>query len=179
MSSSEEEEKMAIAASLKDYLARHGVTYDEVVHDRAMTMLEAARRARLPDDCVVKAVVLEDDEGFVLAAIPASHHVRLSAVRKALNRRLGLATEGELAGLFIDCEVGAAPPVGAAYGLADVVIDESLDAKPDLYFEGGDHRTLVHVRGSDFNRLMGGARHGRISRAGRASWGDGGATEFM
>lgn len=170
---------MAIATSLKDYLASRDIAYDEVVHDRAMTMLEAARRARLPADCVVKAVVFEDDDGYVLAAIPASHHVRMSAVRKALNRRLGLATEGELASLFADCEVGAAPPVGAAYGLADVVIDESLDAKPDLYFEGGDHRTLIHVRGAEFGRLMGGAKHVRISRAGRASWGDGGATEFM
>ena len=171
---------MAIAASLRDYLTRHDIAYDEVVHDRAMTMQEAAHRANLPDDCVVKAVVLEDDDGYVLAAVPASHHVRLSAVRKALNRRLGLATEGELASLFADCEIGAAPPVGAAYGLAEVVIDESLDSKPDLYFEGGDHCTLVHVRGADFGRLMGGdAKHVRISRAGRASWGDGGATEFM
>jgi Ala-tRNA(Pro) deacylase len=170
---------MAIATSLKDYLANHDIAYDEVVHDRAMTMLEAARRAHVPADCVVKTVVFEDDDGYVLAAVPASRHVRMSAVRKALDRRLGLATESTLATLFTDCEVGATPPVGAAYGLADVLIDESLDAKPDLYFEGGDHRTLVHIRGSDFARLMGEARHVRISRAAREKWGDGGATEFM
>jgi Ala-tRNA(Pro) deacylase len=170
---------MAIAASLRDYLADHDIAYDEIVHDRAMTMLEAARRAHLPDDCVVKAVVLEDDDGYVLAAVPASHHVRLTAVRKALNRRLGLATEGELAGLFGDCEVGAAPPVGAAYGLENVVIDESLDAKPDLYFEGGDHCTLIHVRGAEFGRLMSDARHMRISRAGRARWDEAGVAGYI
>jgi Ala-tRNA(Pro) deacylase len=157
---------MAIAVTLKEYLASQGIAYDAVTHARADTMLEAARRASLPGDAVVKAVVLEDEDGYILAAVPASHHVRLTALRKALNRRLGLATEGELARLFADCEVGAAPPVGPAYGV-DVVVDDSLIERPDLYFEGGDHCTLIHVRGEDFSRLMAQARHARISRPGR------------
>jgi Ala-tRNA(Pro) deacylase len=94
-------------------------------------------------------------------------HSSVALRSKALDRRLGLATEGELARLFADCEVGATPPVGPAYGL-DVVVDDSLIERPDLYFEGGDHCTLIHVRGEDFSRLMAQARHARISRAGRA-----------
>lgn len=158
---------MPIAITLKEYLATHGIAYDEIAHERSATMVEAAHRANLPSDRVVKAVVLEDDEGYMLAAVPASHHVRLTALRKALNRRLGLATELEVAQLFTDCEPGAAPPVGPVYGL-DVIVDDSLTDKPDLYFEGGDHCTLIHVRGEDFSRLMAQARHAHISRAGRA-----------
>ena len=158
---------MAIAVTLKEYLASQDIAYDVVPHVRADTMLEAAHRANLPGDVVVKAVVLEDEDGYVVAAVPASHHVRLTALRKALDRRLGLATEGELARLFADCEVGATPPVGPAYGI-DVVVDDSLIERPDLYFEGGDHCTLIHVRGEAFSRLMARARHARISRPGRA-----------
>jgi Ala-tRNA(Pro) deacylase len=157
---------MPIALTLKEYLGTHGIAYDEIPHERSATMVEAAHRANLPSDRVVKAVVLEDDEGYMLAAVPASHHVRLTALRKTLNRRLGLATELEVAQLFADCEPGAAPPVGLLYGL-DVIVDDSLAKKSDLYFEGGDHCTLIHVRGEDFSRLMAQAQYGRISRADR------------
>lgn len=157
---------MAIAITLKEYLASHGIAYDMIPHERSATMVEAAHRANLPSDHVVKTVVLADDEGYLLAAVPASHHVRLTALRKALNRRFGLATELDVARLFTDCEPGAAPPVGPVYGL-DVIVDDSLTKKSDIYFEGGDHCTLIHVRGEDFSRLMAQAQHARISRADR------------
>jgi Ala-tRNA(Pro) deacylase len=155
---------MAIAVNLKKYLESQGIAYDVITHERATSMLEAAQSAGLPGDCVIKTVVLEDDGGYMLAAVPASHHIRMGALRRALNRRAGLATEGEFADLFDDCELGAVPPVGAPYGL-EVIVDDSLTDMPELYFEGGDHRTLVHVRHEAFERLMAGARHGRITGA--------------
>ena len=54
--------------------------------------------------------------------------------------------------LFPDCENGAVPAVGAAYGLSSI-IDDSLDDVDDIYFEGGDHKTLVHISGSQFCEL--------------------------
>lgn len=155
---------MAIAVSLKEYLESQGIAYDVIMHGRATSMLEAAQAAGLPSDCVVKTVVLEDDDGYMLAAVPASHHIRMGALRRTLNRRTGLATEGQFADLFDDCELGAVPPVGAAYGL-EVIVDDSLIDMPELYFEGGDHCTLVHVRHEEFERIMAGAKHGRITRA--------------
>jgi Ala-tRNA(Pro) deacylase len=76
-----------------------------------------------------------------------------------------LATEDETAKLFDDCDRGAIPPVGSVYGLS-VVVDESLDNVPEVYFEGGDHATLVHVTGDAFRRLMKDARRFRISHHG-------------
>lgn len=158
---------MAIAVSLKEYLDSHAIAYDVISHARATSMLEAARCAGVPGDCVVKAVVLADDDGYLLAAVPASDHIQMTALRRALKRRTGLATEGEFASLFDDCELGAVPPVGAPYGL-DVIVDDSLADKPELYFEGGDHRTLIHVGHDAFERLMAGAMHGRITSARRS-----------
>lgn len=169
---------MAIAVSLQEYLASQGIAYDVITHPRGICMSEVARRAGLPGERVVKTVVLEDGDGYVLAAVPASHHLRLRTLRKALDRHLGLAKEDELATLFSDCELGAAPPLGAAYGL-DVVIDESLVDQPDLYFEGGDHCSLVHVRGEDFGRLMANAKRGRFSRADRTPWEEMDRPDFM
>jgi Ala-tRNA(Pro) deacylase len=52
--------------------------------------------------------------------------------------------------------------VGAAYGVPTVV-DRSLAGLDRVWFEGGDHRTLVSVAGSDFDRLMQDARRGAFS----------------
>lgn len=61
---------------------------------------------------------LEDDKGYLMAVLPATHKVDLGVVRHQLKRELGLATESELADLFKDCEPGAIPPLGKAYGIS-------------------------------------------------------------
>jgi Uncharacterized conserved protein len=58
--------------------------------------------------------------------------MELDTLQGPLNLRLGLATENEIAELFDDCEIGAIPPVGAAYGLA-VIIDESVAHLAEVY----------------------------------------------
>jgi Ala-tRNA(Pro) deacylase len=65
--------------------------------------------------------------------------------------------------LFLDCEPGAVPALGRAYGL-NVVVDDSLAQEPDVYFEAGDHASLVHISGPSFQKLMADARHGRFTR---------------
>jgi Ala-tRNA(Pro) deacylase len=54
------------------------------------------------------------------------------------------------------------PPIGAAYGVP-VVLDESVGDAPHLYFEGGDHKSLVHVSADGFRVLTKDARRARFS----------------
>jgi Ala-tRNA(Pro) deacylase len=54
------------------------------------------------------------------------------------------------------------PPVAGAYGLP-AVMDESLEGFKDIYFEGGDHRTLVHLSGQNFHLLTMDVPHAHIS----------------
>ena len=75
---------------------------------------------------------------------------------------LGLAVEQDVAELFRDCDPGAIPPLGAAYGVKTLV-DDSLVNQPDVYFEAGDHEDLIHVDHAQFSELMSGAEHGIIS----------------
>ena len=46
----------------------------------------------------------------------------------------------------------------------EVVMDDSLQQCPDIYFEAGDHTDLIHVQGSAFQQLMQHARHGHFCR---------------
>jgi Ala-tRNA(Pro) deacylase len=80
---------------------------------------------------------------------------------RAEGRGEDLAEEDELGRVFDDCAVGAVPP-GLGYGVATIV-DEALEAQPDIYFEAGDHASLIHMDGAEFTRMMRNARHGQFS----------------
>ena len=153
---------MPIAASVHDYLGRHRVPYSTVTHSPTHDSARSAQAAHVSGDRVAKCVLLEDDNGYVMAIMPASHKLDLQAIRREFNRTFGLATERELIELFKDCEPGAIPPLGRAYGI-DMVVDRSLADIPDVYFEAGDHSSLIHVSGRDFLKLMADAPRRHIS----------------
>ncbi len=152
---------MAIAITLEQYLNNHDIDFDVMVHKRTATSARTADVSQVPINGFAKAVVLKTRRGYCLAVVPASAQVRLDEVGGWLDAPVGLASEEEISALFPDCEPGAIPPVGEAYGIATLV-DDSLEAQPIVYFEGGDHRSVVHVSGGDFRRMMEDMPHGRF-----------------
>jgi Ala-tRNA(Pro) deacylase len=154
---------MTIASTLQRHLAGLGVAYEVRSHPLTGSSSETAQSAHISGNRVAKTVVLRDGGGgYLLAVLPASHHLSLEMLQAWLGRPVALASEQESGKLFPDCDLGAIPPTGDAYGL-DVVLEESLAGLEQVYFEGGDHQTLVKVGGEEFRRLMSGARHGRFS----------------
>lgn len=150
---------MGLALKLADYLAAHSVPFDLVAHSHTRSSLQSARSMDLTPGCLVKAVVLEDEnDRFLMAVLPASRKVDLGELRRCFGHMLRLASEADLRERFGDCEVGAVPPVGNAYGM-ETVWDDSLMSRPDVYFEAGDHETSVHLKTRDFVGLLEGARH--------------------
>ena len=109
-----------------------------------------------------KAVVLEDNNGYIVSVLPSNNRLNLGWVNEELQRDLKLAGERELTGLFKDCETGAVPALSDAYGL-DVIWDDQLQHAADIYIEAGDHEHLIHLRGEDFNQLMSSLPHSIIS----------------
>ena len=152
---------MGIAISLQQYLDGQGVAYECVEHRRTGSSASSAEASHVPADSLAKAVVLKRRDGYILAIVPASRQVRLDDVGGWLHQTVGLATQEEIVPLFPDCAPGAVPPIAAAYGLRSL-IDESLEGRSDIYFEGGDHRTLVHLSGEQFHKLMAKVPHGLI-----------------
>ena len=153
---------MGIAMKLSDYLKANDAQYEVVSHSHSGNSMQTARASNVPARCLAKAVVLEDDSHAVLAVLPASRRLELREMQASSGPGLRLATETDLKDLFKDCEVGAVPPIGAAYGV-ETVWDDRLMEQSDTYFEAGDHETLVHMKTRDFIALMKGARHMSIS----------------
>jgi Ala-tRNA(Pro) deacylase len=154
---------MAIACTVSNYLAEHDVAYDVLTHPHTATSGESAQAAHVPGTRLAKSVVLEDDSGYLMVVLSSNRKVNLGELHRQLNRNLGLATEGELGKLFKDCEIGALPAVGPAYGL-ETVVDDTLAEQADIYFEAGDHEQLIHVSAETFQALLGeNTRHGCFS----------------
>jgi len=153
---------MAIAQTLRNYLAAKHVQYDVMAHEHTSSAMQTAEACRVSGDRVAKAVLLRDDTGYALAVLPASHRIRLSELRKQLGDDVGLATEREAAELFQDCTRGALPAVGDCYGL-EMIVDRSIEEQPEIYFEGGDHGTLIHMSHAQFANLTAMAWHGCFS----------------
>ena len=153
---------MGVAMTLQQYLDDHRVAYEVTRHRKTGCSSMTAQSSHVPGGSLAKGVVLKWDDAYLLAVVPSTRHVELDKIADIVEGPVKLASEREASRLFPDCEKGAVPVLGAAYGLATIV-DDSLDDCDDVYFEGGDHRSLVHVTGDRFDRLMSDVTHGQIS----------------
>ncbi|WP_159586593.1 aminoacyl-tRNA deacylase [Chelativorans xinjiangense] len=153
---------MGIAMTMQEYLKDNHVPYDIAKHNKTSNSEMTARVSHVPNTALAKGVVLKWDSSYILAVLPASRRVDLKKVREIVGEKVELASEEEAAALFPDCEEGAVPIFGAPYHLP-CVVDQGLEVSGDVYFEGGDHRTLVHVSHDGFDRLMYGMPRGHIS----------------
>lgn len=154
---------MAIALTLREYLDGRAIGYDVLTHRRTTNSTRTAHASHVAGDSLAKAVVLKGDEGYLLAVVPASCTVRIDDVCDLLERPVSLATEDDIRTLFADCEFGAVPALGSAYGL-ETIIDERLERPGDIYFEAGDHQTLIHLTQQQFTGLTWNAYRGQISK---------------
>src|SRR5262249_56268886 len=93
--------------------------------------------------------------------LPASHHIRLPELRQQIGDDVALADESEIKRLFPDCAIGAVPAIGECYDLY-VIVDDSIQEQPEVYLEGGDHTSLIHISQAPFARLMSRPQHGRF-----------------
>jgi Ala-tRNA(Pro) deacylase len=155
------EAAMAIAPILQKHLDSR-VTYELITHEPTMSSTRTAQACHVSGNCLAKGIVLRRNGGYLLAVLPASHHIRMPDLQEQLGDDLTLADEQELRQLFPDCALGAVPAVGECYDL-DVIVDDSIQEQPEVYIEAGDHSTLVHLSQAQFARLMADARHGRFS----------------
>lgn len=152
---------MSIAPQLRQFLDEAQVDYDIVEHRPTSSAMETAKSCDIPAERLAKAVLLDTaDDDHLLAVIPSDRRLELSELRTELGSKPRLSNEAEVGKLFRDCELGSVPPVG--YGITTIV-DDTLEQQPDVYFEAGDHKSLVHMNGTEFSRLTQNARHGRFS----------------
>ena len=155
---------MAIASRLDKYLREREVDFKVVTHAHSEHSQQTAEKAHVPGDALAKGVLVRDDEGYLLVVLPADYHIELETLKKLLHQDVEMVDENTLRAVFGDCEVGAVPPIGMAYGLKTIWDPKSsLGALDQIFFEAGDHQSLVRISGEQFHELMAPAERGEFS----------------
>lgn len=142
------------AQRLQAFLDQAGVEYQVLHHRRDMHATATAADTHTPRDEFAKTVFLWIDGEPAMAVTPATRHVALSKVARALGaEEVRLATESDIAELCPDCEIGAAPPFGNLYGLP-VYVSRALAADEQITFNGGDHENAFRMAFGDYEALV-------------------------
>jgi len=153
---------MSIAPTLQKYLIDENIQFEEIAHEPTMSSARIAQTCHIPGDRLAKGIVLRRDGEYMLAVMPASRRLRMPELRAALDSDVDMADEAEINELFRDCVHGAVPAIGKCYGL-NLIVDDSINAQPDIYMEAGDHQTLLHLSQAQFTRLTAGEMHGHFT----------------
>jgi Ala-tRNA(Pro) deacylase len=154
---------MTIAPKLRRFLDRQRAVYELIDHPPTRSSIETAAVAHIPLSCMAKAVLIDlPDEDHLLAILSSDRRIDLDDLRTEIDERPCLADEQEIGAIFDDCAPGAVPPLGAGYGVA-MIVDDFLAREPDIFFEAGDHRSIVHMEQAEFRRLTAQARHGSFA----------------
>ena len=155
---------MTIASKLENYLQQREVEYQVVAHPRSEYSMETAAKAHVHGDALAKGVLVKDDDGYLLVVVPADYHIELESLHKLLGQEVAMVGEATLKEVFSDCELGAVPPIGMAYGVKTMWDPKSSLGKQDeVFFEAGDHQSLVQMSGVQFHELMAPAERGKFS----------------
>jgi hypothetical protein len=83
---------MSLSPTLRQFLDDNGIAYEILAHERALTSARAAQTSHVPGDFLAKGVILKDEDRYLLAVLPASHHLRMGELARKIGRPLGLAT---------------------------------------------------------------------------------------
>ena len=154
---------MGMAANIRQLLDSRQVNYEVLSHRRTATLGQAAEACRISLHQLVRAVVLVDEQGLLMAVLPADHILDFAALSSLLHRQLELVPGNQLTSVFGDCESRSYPPLAPAYGL-DVIIDASVADLDVIIFEPGVHTSLIQVSQEHFRQLLGVDPVGTFSR---------------
>jgi Ala-tRNA(Pro) deacylase len=137
---------------IAEFLAQRRVAFESLPHPPAFSAQKRAKYLHVKGSSVAKSVLLRGPDGFLLAVLPATHHVDTAALARYLGGPVRLASDAELAGLFRDCEWGVVPSFGKLYGLP-TLLDDSISPETLLVLETQLRAEAIRMPCRDFERL--------------------------
>ncbi|MDX1597058.1 MAG: HDOD domain-containing protein [Marinobacter sp.] len=159
---------MAVAARLQNFLARKGIPYTEQPIDQVLNLDSAVIASGQPQDQFIRATLLIDINGVVMAVHGFNSALDMDAVQQLTGRRLQPLTARQSDRLFADCDPGFQPPIGGAYDIPVLVDEDVLEYPRALMTSGSDH-TLIELDGRALRLALAGSRGGHLVIRGQAT----------
>src|SRR3546814_15321658 len=78
---------MTISRTLRHFLQEQHADYEVIPHESTHSAMQSALASSVPADQVAKAVLLDTEDGYLLAVLPANHRIMLSDLTAEFGRR--------------------------------------------------------------------------------------------
>jgi Ala-tRNA(Pro) deacylase len=144
---------MSIPRHITDFLESKGVSYRHSTHVQEFTAPRVAESQHVSGKALAKSVLVVVDDSLVMAVIPANERLDLEKLAHLVGASsFRLARESEFEDRFVDCEVGAEPPLGSLYDVP-IWLDASFEDRPTITFNAGTHTDTIQMSVSDFEEL--------------------------
>ena len=121
---------------LENHLRENGVVFEVQEHPTAHTAQKIAASEHVPGRMFAKVVMAITEGDLIMLVLAASSVVDVAKVSEVLGKQARLASEGEFASAFPDCEAGALPPFGNLHDVA-VYVDRVLGRNERIVFQAG------------------------------------------
>ena len=147
--------KMGVTGIVKQFLEANDVAYQVFTYKhRCYRTVDILKVTPVPEWWVVKSIVVKEDGRFILAILQTRRWIEIARLKGELgNAGVRMAFEGELTGLFPECELGVVPPFGNLYGL-EVWVDQPVTNNEKIVFKAGSHSETILINYKDFERLV-------------------------
>ncbi len=140
---------MGLPDTVKDYLDSQKLPYRLISYPSRGTLQQITEAIRIPSSRLIRAVLLGDEQGYLMAILPSNHILDFSLLRKLLARDLQPLYSDELAGLFENCQPGSRPPLPGLFNLPAVIEKDLAAVDGEVYFDAGGHDTLICMNSRD------------------------------
>ncbi len=145
---------MAVSERLRAFLHSSKVKFTAAKHPTVYTAQEIAASQHVPGRQLAKCVLINTNNGPVLAVLPAVYLVDLKKLKSQLGAKTAtIGKEADIKQRFPDIEVGAMSPFGNLYQVP-VIVDRSLSESDQIVFNAGSHTDTIKMAYKDFAGLV-------------------------
>ena len=152
---------MSIAPRFERFLGLSGIGFRELPISPAADFDAAIAVSGRTADEFVRASLLIDINGPLMVVHGVNSSVDSEQVYQVTGRRLQPLTAQQAARLFMDCDPGFIPPVGAAYDI-QTLVDEDVLGFSKALMAGGNNGSIVEMDRTSLARTYAGAESGHV-----------------
>lgn len=152
---------MPIAARLERFLSLKGIASRELPSSPASHFDAAVTAFGRSTDEFIRASLLIDINGPLMVVHGYNSTIDPELVHRLTGRRLQPLTARQASRLFLDCDPGFIPPVGAAYDVP-VLVDDDVFGYSRAVMACGADDALMEMDRTSLARALGGATSGHV-----------------
>ncbi len=134
-------------------LDSHGVDYDTVKHEKAITSMDTVQATGFDIQHGAKSILFKTRDGFKLVIVRGDNRADFKKLRNHYGtNKIRMATPEEVLEVM-RVEVGACYPFGQIAGV-DMIVDHTLAEVERMHFSPGTHFDHINMKYDDYAEVV-------------------------